>query len=267
MFIMLTLIRGGATKGFSAKSVFCLNSVRFKAKKQEIASVFRYRYDLKTAYLREAIDVRDQPAITMTFKYINTIPPMDKTYNFWCDPELPLDEAIERMKRKIKSEMKIRYELSIANKFDEDKTKDWTDEAIKNFDLEIVNENGEQMNDFNWGDLMTDSNQISKLRLIISNQEYNVVFNGPYIAFIELPTTIMVGDDCYPSKINLENTTKEECTYKWYKGTIPEVNEKEVFEPIENLIEWKLCSNSFYYTVSPEDIGCKLKVSAFLRML
>lgn len=205
--------------------------------------------------------MRDQPAITLTFKFANDIPPMDKTYNFWCDPELVLDETIDRMKQKIGTEMRIRYDLSITDRFDEN-TKEWPDDAIKNFDVAIVDEHGESVTDKNWADLIADGDDLSKLKLKISDQEYDMVLNGPYISFIELPTTIMVDDDCYPSKILLENTTKEECTYKWYKGIPPVVDDQVViYEPIDNLIKWKECSNSFFYSVTKEDIGHKLKVS------
>lgn len=236
----------------------------YKAKKRDFTNIERYFYLPNKVYVRETTGDFNKPVVSVTFKFINKIPPMDKVYDFSFDPDSKVGESIERIERQIKTEMKIRYDLVINDKYGLANTSEWSDNDIQSFKVTILNESGNPVESKNWKSLIEEADALVRLKLKISRVHHDVILKGPHVKFVELPTTIMVGDDCCPSRIVLENTTIGNCTYKWFKGIPPPTDtESKLMEEIDHLIDWKECGDSYYYSVSKDDIGNSLKVGIF----
>ncbi|XP_045511481.1 2',5'-phosphodiesterase 12 [Colias croceus] len=99
--------------------------------------------------------------------------------------------------------------------------------------------------------------QLGPLKIKISDQFYDLVFNAPWVINFNLPKCILVGFPVYPENLETKYADKSISIFNWYRAK--DVNENG--NPImENHINWEFVANTFYYTPTLKDIGMKLKL-------
>lgn len=215
-----------------------------------------YKYNDNVVFIREAEDHRKITTISLVFNYKNRMPPMEKTYAFFYSPDEYVEDMTQRIRHKISNEMRIRVKLGMTYGATEEEVKEIESNGLPEFEVSMVKETGEPIEGVNLNELFL-SNSESTLgsKMKIQGEDYAVMFNGPFAVFMELPETIMVGDQCYPRNIKIEETTKEECEFQWFKALPGPENERN-FE-----FDWQPCGDGFTYHVTKADIGYKLRVS------
>lgn len=112
-----------------------------------------------------------------------------------------------------------------------------------------------------WSDLLANVDQhgFNGSTLKVFGQEFNLAYNYPYVSNITMPTVILVGFSCYPSKFEVEFTERDECQFEWYRGR-PTAQQSKKDPPAD--IEWNKCEQEgFFYNVQSTDLRHKLKVS------
>lgn len=230
--------------------------IRYASRHKPAAGPQRYQYHEDTIFIREAKDRRRNPTILVAFKFKNRMPPMDKTYAFCLGADDPVESTLESIRDKIGNEMRIRIKLGMTYDATDEDLKALANGEFNKFDVTILDENGEQLQGVNWKEYF--SNELktpASAKIKIQGKDYRVNFNSPFIVWFDLPTTNIVGDDCYPINVDLVNTSKDECIYKWYKGLPISESSRD-----NHKIEWKLCGEAFSYRITTDDIGYKLKV-------
>lgn len=231
--------------------------IRWASRHTPTAGPQRYQYNEDTIFIREAKDRRRNPAIAVAFKFKNRMPPMDKTYAFWLGADDPVESTLEAIRDKIGNEMRIRIKLGMTYDASDEDLRALANGEFKNFDVAILDENGEQLQEINWKEYFSDESKTpASVQIKMQGKNYRVEFNSPFVVWLDLPSTIIVGDDCYPIDVDLVDTSKDKCIYKWYKGLPISDSSRD-----NNKIEWKLCGEAFSYRVTTDDIGYKLKVS------
>ncbi|XP_035446241.2 2',5'-phosphodiesterase 12 [Spodoptera frugiperda] len=97
---------------------------------------------------------------------------------------------------------------------------------------------------------------IGPVKLKVSDNFYEVVFNSPWVLSVNLPQSILAGFPVYPINFETQYAKREKCTFNWYKG-LP-LNEKGNLVS-EQHIQWEFASNNYIYTPSTQEVGMKLK--------
>lgn len=226
----------------------------FRTKGIPMAPQGWYSYNEHVAVLRDTTDRRKNSCLSMVFKYKHRMPPMEKTYGFFQTPDESVNVALERIQKKIGNEVKIRIKLGMTYGATEEEAKAIANGDVPECDVSLLTESGEKITDVTFNEfLATNPDATLKAKLKIYEQEYDVVYKVPFVIFMDLPSTIMAGEDCYPTNMNVENTTKDECEYEWFRGLMGEDEDA-------TKIEWQSCGKGFSYKVSKEDVGFRLRV-------
>lgn len=95
------------------------------------------------------------------------------------------------------------------------------------------------------------------LMMKINDENYEIVFNEPWITSIGISQSILAGFPVYPENLKMLFSDIKKCQFKWYRGKA--VNEKGKTMSDEN-IQWEFICENFSYIPTLNDIGMKLKV-------
>lgn len=95
------------------------------------------------------------------------------------------------------------------------------------------------------------------VKLKLSDNTYEVVFNPPWVLRVNLPESILAGFPVYPEHFETQYIIHEKCIFKWYKGCVSNDTGKA---PNDQHSLWELTGNNFVYTPNAQDIGMKLKL-------
>lgn len=212
--------------------------------------------------------------VDITFQFNLDVPSVNKAFNF----KRPIDELVDltlnRMKTNVDKEIQKRSKVKKTkpkktNQPDgQPETEESVDarpaeETIQNLKVTLVNTAGEPITGITWTDLFLTNPELGKSAILrVKVVDYVLAFNYPYVGRVDMPTSIMVGFDCFPSKLEFQFTTREECEYRWYKG-LPKPNHENATKDIK----WIQCGEQFIYVPKAEDIGHKLKVSSIKNSL
>lgn len=90
--------------------------------------------------------------------------------------------------------------------------------------------------------------------LKIGDAIYEVHFNTPFVKSMTLPDYIICGCILRPHFI-FELATLEDSIFAWYRSRSNDVDKDGC-----DITEWVKVCDTFHYLVSPEDVGCYLKV-------
>lgn len=184
------------------------------------------------AYLRH---LSDNEQFQITFKYTNKDLKVDRQFNF----NRKLSETIETFLSRVATNVeKALNKKNKKRKAEDDGNNGNTVQAsllLNNLDLpkETV-----------CGDIFQPGNDII---LKISNQEYDVIINSPWVDAITLPTSILATFPVYPSKFETVFTDKDKSVFTWFKS--------------KNITEWIVIGNNYILTPSNEEIDHYLKLS------
>lgn len=217
-----------------------------------IAAYSKQPHKLNTniAYIRK---LGDKDVVNITLRYIDQTPRVNRTLIFQRPINDSIEQSMERMKQKVQT-------LLVRKQFG--KRMPSPDEIAQSIgDIEMSLQSivtGANIKCTDWQQLLNKGPAaVQDCILKIRHQEYSLALNYPYVSDAELPSCIIVGYDCYPSSLELQNTSKEECVYKWFKGVVRNPkNSKDLHG-----IKWIECGNSFSYCVQPDDVGHVLKVN------
>lgn len=108
----------------------------------------------------------------------------------------------------------------------------------------IVNDEIIENGDVSCKDIFIEGNKIT---LKVSNNEFSVIINSPWISALGLPNSIMSNFWVYPNKLDTIYTDRKTSDYKWYKS--------------KDNIEWTVVGNSFVYEPQNTDVDSFLKLS------
>lgn len=206
------------------------------------------KLDPKTAYIRR---LTDKNAVQIQLYYINPEHRMKRIFTFERGLDERIEDSIERMQSKVLSAVAKK----VGTRFASDPS--FYDTVLNNqLEMKLFNQHGEEVEGTNWTELLElPNNVLDQFMLRLHRIEYTLTVNYPYVINAEMPTSIMVGYDCYPSKLELQNTSRDECLYRWYKGMPRRTHPKDLTG-----IHWIECGQDFAYRVQQDDIDHKLKV-------
>lgn len=95
----------------------------------------------------------------------------------------------------------------------------------------------------------------AELKLVIMEKTYLVKRNVPYVSYISLPASMLVGFPTYPTKFESLYTDKRRSIFNWYRNDA--VNNKPN--------SWVYLKEGYLYVPNVSDIGCNLKISCVPR--
>lgn len=220
---------------------------------------------MNTVYFRwqESEDVVD-----ITFQFNIEAPPVNKAFNFKRPVEELVDTTLNRMKTNVDKEISKRSKVKKVKPKKSGQPADSQpgeiivdghgppDDAIENLKVVLLNASGAPIIGITWTELFVTNPAMAEGAVLhVKNTDYALAFNSPYVARVEVPTSMMAGYDCFPSKLEFQFTSREECEYRWYKG-LPKPNHENATKDIK----WSQCGDQFIYEVKADDVGHKIKV-------
>lgn len=218
---------------------------------------------MNTAYFRWQ---NNENVVDITFLYVCEQSAIKKVFNFKRPIIELVDVTLKRMNTNVEKEISKRSKTKKAkpNKKASAESKPETDTDSKpaaddtdDGKVFLVNAIGESILGIDWTELFINNPDTYRNAVLrVRNADYFLAFNYPYVGRLDLPTCIMVGFDCFPTKLEVQFTSTDECAFKWYKG-LPRPNNEGAIKDIN----WTQCGNSFIYNVRAEDVGHKIKVS------
>lgn len=206
-----------------------------------------YKFNTNIAYIRK---LKDKDVVNITLQYTDQRPRIKKTLVFQRPLNDSIEFSLERMQLKLQ-------ELLVRKMFGKvTPSEERIAHELGDVEMSLKTVAGNKIQCVDWQQLLTEGPaSVQNYELKIRNETYSLALNYPYASAAKLPSCIIVGYDCYPSSLELENTTKEECVYKWFKGIRKSKNVKDL-----NGIKWIECGNSFSYRAKPEDVNHIFKV-------
>lgn len=204
----------------------------------------------QNAYIRHQSDSKN---IEIVFHYVNSNTGVNRVFNFQRNIDEKIQTALARIRINVEKEFD---KQSGGSKKKSKKRSAASSNETKSDDNEVdlLIEKDESTT---WKDLLTNAsnNCFEGAVLKIFDQQYNVTFNYPFVSQISMPTVILVGYDCHPTRFEVIFAERDECLFEWHRG-LPSENKND------DDIEWIKCEdgNGFFYNVQSSDFQHKLKV-------
>lgn len=194
----------------------------------------------------------------LVFRYQNAALGIDRVFNFQRNITEAVETTLNRIRTNVEKEFKKKCGGKKKNPSKKNPSAGPSDQKSEpNSDILISFLHANKTNQSPWSDLLTEAaqNGLSGSVLKVCDKEYSVTYNYPYIQHLTLPTVILVGFKCYPSKFEVCFTDRNSCTFDWYRG-FPTENKKD-----EDIV-WSKCdgASGFFYEVKESDIRHKIKV-------
>lgn len=203
--------------------------------------------DTMTAYFRH------QPTndkFELVFNYVNTDAGIDRVFNLQRAVSETIDATFTRIRTNIAKELNKRggkkkiFASNLKQGSDSTKIELVTGAVSRTFETWI------EFIKF----IELDTNEAI---LMINEQGYKITYNDPFVAHMSMPTVILVGYDCYPTRFEVVFGERDKCLYQWYRG-LPIAGQKT-----DENIKWIECDNGngFFYNANANDFQHKLKVN------
>ncbi|XP_075992185.1 2',5'-phosphodiesterase 12 [Anticarsia gemmatalis] len=166
-----------------------------------------------------------------------------RQFNFSRNPSESLQILLGRIKTNIQK---------VINKANKKKKNSENDEDIQiqfcDADNKVIDEHSTCKELFQYS---------GPVKLKMLNNEYEVVFNSPWVLTMNLPQSILAGFPVYPENFETQYTKFDKCLFKWYTSITTNSQGRELND---SHLKWNLTGNTYSYTPSTEDIGMKLKL-------
>lgn len=201
-------------------------------------------------YLR---NIPNTDELHITFRYANEALKVDRDFNFCRRMDECIDEALVRIRNNVEKELNKRSKKKSKGPTPAETTP--TTNAANPAEIVIgLHRKGSDdlISGITFTELLSDIEKGLELRVI--DKSFNIVLNQPWVAGLQLPSSIMAGYLVYPLKLDLQFSTRNHCLGQWYKALKPKsgvFNENTVWEP---------CSEGLIYLVSKADIDYYLKL-------
>lgn len=207
--------------------------------------------DMAVAYIRRPADAA---TFELVFRYQNQNVGIDRVFNFQRSVSESIASTINRIKTNVEKEhnKKLKKMKKNMKKSKADSTTTGSASASDNSDQINVDFAIEKSESTTWSEIFAnaDDHEFKTIKLKIVGQEFSVAYNLPYVNQVDLPSVIIVGYDCYPSKFEVVFTDRDKCTFEWYRGS-----------NVDSDVAWSKCEQEgFFYNVQPSDLRHKLKV-------
>lgn len=199
--------------------------------------------------------------IELTFRYKDLQIGLDRVFNFQRNLNETIGSTLSRVRTNFEKELRKKCGGGKKNKT---KTQTNANDSVPQVKtdvpqsdeilVQILNERKESITDITWASLFMESAaQTETLVLKVLKQEFKVTYNYPHISQITLPTVILVGFNCYPSKFEVQFAERDDCLFEWFRG-------RQEDGQLDSDVDWIKLDESFFYKVKEEDVRHKLKV-------
>lgn len=198
-------------------------------------------------------------SIEILFHYNNPQIGINRVFNFQRNITEPITSSLQRIKTNVDKEFSKKLKKTKKSKKGAT-TSDATTSSeltVPSREVDLFIESIERNASTTWSDLLAnvDRHEFSGSKLTVFGQEFILAYNYPYVSNIAMPSVMLVGFNCYPSKFDVEFTKRESCHFEWYRGRPPAVKNDTAD------IEWTKCEqDGFFYNVQLKDLQHKLKV-------
>lgn len=183
----------------------------------------------------------------MSLRYTNPELNIDRHFNFERQVDEPISTFLNRIDKNISNFVMKKVNRKKKKQKQEETTVQVPESNVENNRVKFVR-NETVLN----GDLtcMSILDSPSDVKLIVFDTEYVLKQNVPFIAKIELPSSILIDFPTYPSKFEATNVDKTKSTFNWYRS------DKK---------GWIHVGEGFLYLPKKSDLGCRLKLSCVPR--
>lgn len=216
---------------------------------------------MAVAYIRRH---GNESSIEILFRYNNPQIGIDRVFNFQRNITETITSSLQRIKTNVDKEFSKKLKKTkkskkgaVASEGSSSSPPPSSEVPVPPREVDLCTEPIERDASTTWLDLLANVNQheFKGSKLTVFGQEFMLAYNYPYVSNITMPTVILVGLNCYPSKFEVEFTEREKCHFEWYRGRPP--------QPKTNTdIEWIKCEQEgFFYNVQLKDLQHKLKVT------
>ncbi|KAH8302544.1 hypothetical protein KR044_008133 [Drosophila immigrans] len=197
-------------------------------------------------YLRNA---RDTEELHITFRYANEALKVDRDFNFCRRMDECIDEALIRIRNNIEKEANKRNKKKSKKGAPDEELAPQTTASPGEIVVGIHRKGSvDSIAGITFNELLSDQTQ--KLQLRVMDKSLDILLNQPWIAGLQLPSSIMAGYLVYPLKLQLQFATRQHSIAQWYK----------TLKPTSTKAEWTPCSEKLIYQVTEEDIDYFLKL-------
>lgn len=199
---------------------------------------------MNKVYFRRA---ENDDKIRLNFSLNHEKSRVNKTFNFNRNCAERIGSTLQKIRLSCEKEFNKRNKKQ-KNKKQESSVQSELSELTVN----LLSDGNPVSNDLTWDSLFsTEHVHSGNLVLQILDEDFQVAYNYPRVEKCELPTVILAGSKCYPSKCDVSFTQVDECRFEWFKSSRPLQADHS---------EWKGCGDTFFYDVKEDDIGQYLKV-------
>lgn len=224
--------------------------------------------NMAVAYIRRQGNASN---IEIVFRYNNPQLGIDRVFNFQRNVTETITSSLNRIKTNVDKEFNKKLKKrpkkpknTAATSSDASTSPPPSPPLVITREVDLLTSDeqyGERTATTTWSDLLAnvDQHEFNGSKLKVFGQEFTLAYNYPYVSNITMPTVILVGFSCYPSKFEVEFTKRDECQFEWYRGR-QTVQQSKKDAPIH--IEWHKCEQEgFFYNVQSSDLQHKLKVT------
>lgn len=230
--------------------------------------------NMAVAYIRRHENASN---IEIVFRYNNAPLGIDRVFNFQRNVSETITSSLNRIKTNVDKEFNKKLKKkpkkktpTAAGSSDASASPPPSPPPLvitREVDLLTADQCGERSATTTWSDLLAnvDQHEFNGSKLKVFGQEFTLAYNYPYVSNITMPTVMLVGFCCYPSKFDVEFTERDKCQFEWYRGR-PLTQQSKKDSSCE--IEWSKCEQEgFFYDVQATDLRHKLKVTHDVRIL
>lgn len=204
-------------------------------------------------------------SIEIVFHYKNSQLGIDRVFNFQRNITETITASLQRIKtnvakeydKKLKKKPKKSKNVAAVSGASSSERPLPPEPTLPPREVELLTGQNEPNALATWSDLLAnvDQHEFNQSKLKIFGQEFPLAYNYPYVSLITMPTVILVGFSCYPSKFGVEFTERDKCQFKWYRGRPTQTKR-------DSDIAWNKCEQEgFFYHVQSNDLQHKLKVT------
>ncbi|XP_031627621.1 2',5'-phosphodiesterase 12 [Contarinia nasturtii] len=204
--------------------------------------------NMGVAHIRRS--TADAARFELVFRYQNPVVGIDRVFNLQRDVNESIRSTLTRIKTNVEKEHGKKLKKRKKPKKGEAESE--TTPHSNPVEIELLMDKCETTT---WSEIFAnvDEHEFKESKLKVCDQEFTVAYNYPYVQELTMPSTILVGFDCYPAIFKVEFTEREKCLFEWYRGK-PSPNENS---PIT---DWDKCEeDGFFYRVKVSDLNHKLK--------
>lgn len=217
---------------------------------------------MAVAYIRRH---GNDTSIELVFRYNNPQIGIDRVFNFQRNITETITSSLQRIKtnvdkefsKKLKKKSKKSKKAVATSDGPPSPSTQAPEPTMPPREVDLCTEQNERDASTTWSDLLAnvDQHEFKGTKLKVFGQEFTLAYNYPYVSNIVMPTVILVGFGCYPSKFEVEFTERDACQFEWYRGR-PSQTKNDNSD-----IEWNKCEqDGFFYNVQLKDLQHKLKV-------